>query len=721
MLAALAAGCLLLCLPGAVQAQSEPPRFALIFGNSHYEGGTWGPLANPSRDAQAIAKALRSVGFQVVGCGDAGVCLDGDRARMESAMREFGRKLQANPGAVAFIYYSGHGVQARRAPDAPEENFLVPLRADLEEEFEVAYKAVPVQEMLDALAAVGAQAGIVVLDACRNNGLKRPTKSSSTKGLALNGAGGILIGYAAEPGQVALDTAPGSSEPMSPYARRLAEQLVMPGKSITDVFLDVRAQVIADTGGQQKPDAVMRLTRNLYLAGIARPPSSLSQPAADSLHRPDSTAAGSTSGPAREPATSEEMNARGDDYYYGRNGFQQNETEAVRWYTRAAQQRGARAAANLGYMYEHGRGGLRQSDAEAVRWYTQAAQQGDSWGQAYLGIMHQYGRGGLTKSDTEAVRLYTQAAEQDNARGQSYLGVMYRNGEGVTKQNDAEAVRWFIKSAGQGDSWGEVNLGFMYERGRGGLPQDDTQAVGWYTKAAEHGQGWAQANLGLMYEEGRGGLVKSASEAVRWYTKAAVQGDAHGQAYLGVMYRNGRGVTEDDAEAVRWLRKAADQGDAWGQANLGLMYEEGRGGLAKSDADAVSWYTKSAEQGNARGQAYLGVMYRSGQGVTKNDTEAVRWFKKAADQKDGWAQFNLGLMYEQGRGGLPKSDADAVGWYTKAADQGERRGEYYLGNMYLAGRGVAQNDAEAVRWYTKAAAQGDPDAQAYLKARGLRW
>jgi hypothetical protein len=69
---------------------------------------------------------------------------------------------------------------------------------------------------------------------------------------------------------VALDSIPGEKSLMSPFARRLSEHLAVPGTSIMDVFLDVRAQVMADTHGQQKPEAVMRLNRNLYLAGSLR-------------------------------------------------------------------------------------------------------------------------------------------------------------------------------------------------------------------------------------------------------------------------------------------------------------------------------------------------------------------------------------------------------------------------------------------------------------------
>jgi uncharacterized caspase-like protein len=99
-------------LPGPLAAQE---RYALVIGNSRYEGGTWLPLANPARDATSMAATLRSVGFHIVGCGDAGICLDSNRSTMDGAIREFGRQLRAHRGGIAFVYFSGYGVQARRA------------------------------------------------------------------------------------------------------------------------------------------------------------------------------------------------------------------------------------------------------------------------------------------------------------------------------------------------------------------------------------------------------------------------------------------------------------------------------------------------------------------------------------------------------------------------------------------------------------------------------
>ena len=53
----------------------------------------------------------------------------------------------------------------------------------------------------------------------------------------------------------------------------------------------------------------------------------------------------------------------------------QSDTEAVKWYRKAAEQGNAKAQYNLGWMYDNGRG-VVESDSEAVKWYQKAAEQG---------------------------------------------------------------------------------------------------------------------------------------------------------------------------------------------------------------------------------------------------------------------------------------------------------------------------------------------------------
>ncbi|KOR28138.1 hypothetical protein TI04_11700, partial [Achromatium sp. WMS2] len=64
-------------------------------------------------------------------------------------------------------------------------------------------------------------------------------------------------------------------------------------------------------------------------------------------------------------------------------GVEQDDTQAVAWYRKAAAQGNAYAQYSLGWMYENGRG-VPQDDTQAVFWYRKAAAQGDADAKAAL-------------------------------------------------------------------------------------------------------------------------------------------------------------------------------------------------------------------------------------------------------------------------------------------------------------------------------------------------
>ena len=150
-----------------------------------------------------------------------------------------------------------------------------------------------------------------------------------------------------------------------------------------------------------------------------------------------------------------DWNAKGDDFYFGRNGIAQDYAAAVKWYRKAAEQGNAAAQFSLGWMYAKGFG-VAQDDTESGKWWRKAAEQGDANAQSNLGWMYQNGHG-VVKDDAEAVKWFRKAAERGNATGQSNLGWMYANGFGVA-QDYAEAVKWYRKAAEQGDEDAEEAL-----------------------------------------------------------------------------------------------------------------------------------------------------------------------------------------------------------------------------------------------------------------------
>jgi TPR repeat protein len=148
-----------------------------------------------------------------------------------------------------------------------------------------------------------------------------------------------------------------------------------------------------------------------------------------------------------------------------------------------AEQGDKRAAFLLGARYASGRAGV-QDDSEAVRWFTVAAQGGLAEAQYNLGIMYASGRG-VALDPAQAARWYQRAAEQGLAEAQFNLGTLYGTGRGVPR-DEALAATWLERAAGAGLPQAQYNLGVLYEHGRG-VRLDASRALAWYQRAAEQG------------------------------------------------------------------------------------------------------------------------------------------------------------------------------------------------------------------------------------------
>ncbi len=94
-------------------------------------------------------------------------------------------------------------------------------------------------------------------------------------------------------------------------------------------------------------------------------------------------------------------------------------TEAIEWYSKAAEQGVAEAQYRLGRCYYNGKG-VSQNSEEAVRWFRKAAEQGDAEALYDLGHCYYYGEG-VTKDLEEAVKWYHKAAEQGHIGAQEIL------------------------------------------------------------------------------------------------------------------------------------------------------------------------------------------------------------------------------------------------------------------------------------------------------------
>ena len=105
-----------------------------------------------------------------------------------------------------------------------------------------------------------------------------------------------------------------------------------------------------------------------------------------------------------------------------------------------------RAVSALGMLYADGLG-VPQDEQEASRLFSEAADAGDAGAQNNLGVMYANGRG-VSQDDAVAFEWFEGAAAQGNVFAQNNLGIMYANGRGV-EQDYVSAHKW-LNLAGAG-------------------------------------------------------------------------------------------------------------------------------------------------------------------------------------------------------------------------------------------------------------------------------
>jgi len=212
-------------------------RVALVIGNGAYANST--QLPNPPKDARAVARALRQIGFTVI----EGVDLD--RSGMDRTIVEFLRK--AAQARVAIVFYAGHGVEI------DGKNYLLPIDARSIERTTVSFELIDIDRIVAGLDDE-ARTNIIILDACRDNPLQSRTATRSAgRGGGLAGystvSSGMLIAFAADPGKTAID---GEGE-NSPFTTALIKHIGTPNLEINAMLTRVRADVFKATDGKQRP------------------------------------------------------------------------------------------------------------------------------------------------------------------------------------------------------------------------------------------------------------------------------------------------------------------------------------------------------------------------------------------------------------------------------------------------------------------------------------
>lgn len=243
-------------LCAAQLAHASGKRVALVMGNSDYDHVS--TLINPVNDTEDLAAALRRIGFDVT------LGHNLDYRGMRLALRDFAEAAQT--ADVVLIYFAGHGIEIDNV------NYLIPTNAELRSDRDVEFETVRLDAVIRSVAdAPGLK--IVLVDACRNNPfLSTMTRTASTRslgrGLGRIDPGGVLVGYAARGGTLALD----GDGRNSPYVQALLQHIEEPGLELGKLFRKVRDTVYDLTDGFQEPFTYGSLPgEDIFLVPAAQP------------------------------------------------------------------------------------------------------------------------------------------------------------------------------------------------------------------------------------------------------------------------------------------------------------------------------------------------------------------------------------------------------------------------------------------------------------------
>lgn len=611
---------LAIAIPLSAHAAAE--RVALVIGNSEYASVP--SLDNPRNDASDIGSALERLGFEVTRAFNL------DARSLNIALRDFSRA--ADDADMAIVYFAGHGMEI------DNRNYLIPVDARIERASDVAYEAVEMPKFLRSVQ--GAQTlRLVLLDACRDNPFLVQMADAATRSLG-RGLGtfepqaGVLVGYSAKGGTVALD----GDGRNSPYAEALLAHLEVPGLEIGQLFRRVRDTVLSVTRGQQEPFTYGSLpARDIFL---------------------------------KEPQISNRAQMLQAfvqaDLTNSRDGWRtfieefSGLDEAPDIMDRARQKLAAlEAPAPPVATPEPARPEARREDGESplIRACDQlAADPGDT--------NRPDGVPGITLEEidkTSAITACTLAVSGHPESGRSHYQ-LFR----ALRTTDERRARRALERA--------IDLNYPMANGALGRELLDNPgdlesaqlAVNMLEAAIEAGDGSAARYLGDFFSRPASRFTLKGRQPVEYYKIAARAGDVEAMYEAGYRLISFSISTDEELrEAARFLVAAGESGNHSATIRLANFYlsENTREGFKDPDR-GIELLEFAAEGGSKQAARELGARYKLGKGVTRDLPEAATWIRMAAIRGDTVAMVENGYFWEEGIGAPRNPGLAAQAYYN---------------------------------------------------------
>lgn len=333
----------------------------------------------------------------------------------------------------------------------------------------------------------------------------------------------------------------------------------------------------------------------------------------------------------------------------------------------------------IGFFYATGEG-VTCNYTEAIKWLTKAAD--NKVPSSYNLLGNCYFR---LENYQEAIVWYKKAVEDEytNSNGAlsnttgSLLGICY-----YRLKNYQEAIVWLKKAIENGDTDSYFWLGRCYS-----IQQNYQEATVWFKKAIENGDAISYGYLGECYF-----LLQNYQEAYKWIKMAADNSDIKAYGLLGKMYLYGNGTTKNPNNAFKWTSKAVENGDITSNTILGIMYLNGLG-TERNEQKALECFEKSASIEDPIACSWLGTMYMNGTGTSIDYAKGFEWTKKATEKGDVGSYIALGFCFEEGKG-IEKNIDKAITWYKKAYDNDVPNAPMMLCHAYY----TQKDYGEAKKW-----------------------
>lgn len=241
----------------------------------------------------------------------------------------------------------------------------------------------------------------------------------------------------------------------------------------------------------------------------------------------------------------------GQYYQLGENGLPDYQL-AKEWYKKASTQL-PKANVALGFIEET----VEDNYTEALRSYEKAAEKGDPMGVYNEALMYEYGKG-VPVDYQKAKILYTEAAGKGVDEAMNQLGGIYFYGLGQPRDVQ-QSLSWYKKSAALGNSNALYQLGLLSETGVA-TKLDFAEALKYYKESSEKGNEKAMLALARMYHYGLG-IGKDLKKSASLYEKLANVQNAYAQYQLASYYLEGILGERSPEKAKALLRQASENGN----------------------------------------------------------------------------------------------------------------------------------------------------------------